>query len=312
MRAVTFDQFGGPEVLHESDLPSPRAATSEVLVRVVASTVNPTDLLMRSGQQAQMMEDLFPPFIPGMEFSGRVIGGDAFQAGERVIGVLNPRKPQGGSFADVIAVPAASVAPVARNVDLLAAATVPMNALTAMMALDMLRLNAGDTVLVTGGAGMLGGYAIQLARLAGLRVLANTSPKDAALVAGFGAQHLLPRDEGMEEALRAVCPAGVDGLIDGALIGESVAAYVRDGGSAVSLRSSHPIADPRLQVAYVSVLKGMMDSDRLRRIAELIGTGHLTPRVAENGIFSPSQAVEAHRMAETGGFRGRVVVQFGE
>lgn len=310
MRAVTFDRFGGPEVLHLAERPELLPGPGEVLVRIAAATVNPTDLLMRSGRQAALMQDLAPPFVPGMEFSGRIIGGEALPQGQAVIGVVNPRRPQGGSFAEVIAVPAASVAALGGTVDLAAAATVPMNALTAMLALDMLGLTPGDALLVTGGAGMLGGYAIRLAALAGLQVLANAAPADAALVADLGAAHVLPRDQGLQAALRAICPQGVAGLIDGALMGAPAAACVRDGGGAVSLRASHPIEDARLKVGYVSVLKGMEDNARLRRIAALIETGELPPRVAADGVFPAADAADAHRMAERGGFRGRVLVRF--
>ena len=183
-----------------------------------------------------------------------------------------------------------------------------MNALTAALSLDFLGLEPGQTLLVTGGAGMLGGSAIQLAKAAGLTVLANVGEKDRDLVKGLGADHVLPRDDGLEEALRAICPVGVDGMIDGALIGQQTSRLVRDGGGIVSLRSSYKIEDPRLHVHNVSVLKGMEDTETLERIAGLIGSCGLRPRVAET--FGYRDAVRAHEMTEAGGLRGRVVLRF--
>lgn len=309
MKAITFDTFGGPEVLTISDLPAPVPGDGEVLVKVTATTVNPTDLMMRNGAQAALMEGLEPPFIAGMEFSGTILdpGASGMAPGTPVVGVLNPRTPSGGAYAEEIAIAADAVAPVSPQVDLAAAATVPMNALTAMLALDFLGLSPGQTLLVTGGAGMLGGSAIQLGKAAGLTVLANVAEKDADLVRGFGADHILPRND-FDAALTALAPGGVDGMIDGALIGQEVAHLVRDGGGAVSLRSSYKIEDPRLKVLNVSVLKGMNDKALITRIADQISAGGLRPRVAQT--LSYREAVRGHQITEAGGLRGRVVLRF--
>lgn len=315
MEAVLFDRFGPPEVLKIAERAEPVAGPDEVVVRVAAATINPTDLMMRRGEQAALMTELVPPYIAGMEFSGRVhaIGANvSLVPGQPMIGVVNPRRPQGGAHAELVSVPAASVAVVPGDIDLVQATTVPMNALTAMLALDMLALAPGQTVLITGGAGQLGSSAIQLAREAGLKVLVNASDRDAPILREWGVQHILPREDGLEDALRKLCPQGVDGLIDGALIGSKISHLVRDGGGAVSLRSSHPIEDARLKSGYVSVLSGMEDAERIGRIADLLGKGVLTPRLAPGGVFPFRQAVAANRMAEQGGFRGRVVLDFGE
>lgn len=309
MKAITFDTFGGPEVLTITDQPDPLPETGEVLVQVAATTVNPTDLMMRNGAQAKMMEGLTPPYIAGMEFSGTIVdgGSSGLAVGTPVIGVLNPRTPKGGAYAEKILLPAASVAAVSPDVDLVAAATVPMNALTALLSLDFLDLSAGQTLLVTGGAGMLGGSAIQLAKAAGITVLANVADKDADMVKAFGADHILPRNDFVDE-LCAVAPEGVDGMIDGALIGNDVSHLVKDGGGAVSLRSTYKIEDKRLKVLNVSVLKGMEDNGLMTRIADQISSGDLRPRVAET--LSYTDAVKGHQMTEAGGLRGRVVLKF--
>lgn len=309
MKAIIFNEFGGPEVLTLAELPDPVAGAGEVLVKVTATTVNPTDVMMRNGAQAAMMEGLNPPFIAGMEFSGKILdpGASGLAVGTPVIGVLNPRTQRGGSYAEKIAVSEKSIAPLSADADLTAAATVPMNALTAAMSLKFLDLKAGQILLVTGGAGMLGGSAIQLAKAAGLTVLANVSEKDAELIRSFGADHILSRNN-FEDELRSVCPDGVDGLIDGALIGKDTSHLVKDGGGIVSLRSSYVIEDPRLRILNVAVLKGMGDTALIRHIADQIGSGGIKPRVAET--LSYRYAVKGHQMTEAGGKRGRVVLSF--
>ncbi len=309
MRAVTFRAFGGPEVLMLEDLPSAAPpGDGEVAVDVFATTVNPTDLMMRSGQQAAMMADLPPPWIAGMEFAGVVVaaGQGALPIGTPVMGVVNPRRLKGGAYAQRILVPAASVVAVEHGTDLVAAATVPMNALTALLALEALNLKPGATLLVTGAAGVLGGHVVALAKANGLRVLANVSAADAADLRGNAT--ILPRDDGMAAALRAIVPDGVDGLVDCALMGSVAEALVRDGGAAVSVRRSQPVQDPRLCGEVVSVLSGMERRDLLDRVGLGFTEGTFRPRVASGGVFPAERASDAHRMAETRGFRGRVVI----
>lgn len=313
MKAVVFSEFGGPEVMHLADLPDPMPGPGEVVVDVSASTVNPTDLLMRSGAQAAIMADLEPPYIAGMEFAGRVAAvgaGVDLEAGAPVIGVVNPRRPEGGAYAAKVCISAASVAQVGENVDLVEAATVPMNALTATMALDTLGLSEGDTLLVTGATGILGGLVLEMARQRGLTTVATGRPGDETLLQSLGANVILPRDGDLVAMVRERFPDGVDGMVDGALIGAEVSGAVKDGGGAVPLRKSHPIEDERLNVGYVGVTNGMEDTETLRRIAALLGQGKLTPRVAEGGRFAAADAAAAHRMVEQGGFRGRVVITF--
>ena len=232
MRAAAFTEFGGPEVFRVIDLPTPVAGSGEVVVKVAASTVNPTDTLMRSGKQADLMRELSPPYIDGVEFAGTVHqvgqGVSGFAPGQKVMGLVNARRPGGGSHAEYICVPAASLAGLDASADLGEAATVPMNGLTAKIAVEMLEVSPGAVVLVTGGAGAAGGYAIQIAKQLGLVVIADAKDSDVALLRSLGADHVVPRGEGMVDAIRRICPNGVDGLIDAALIGNAAAAAVRE------------------------------------------------------------------------------------
>src|SRR5262249_31159911 len=145
MRAVTFSRLGGPEVLEVSELPALQPGPGELRIRVKAATVNPTDISCRSGRQlttAQLAEmGVHPPYIPGMELAGVVdaVGeGTSWRAGDRVMAIVNPRRPGGGAQAELVVVPSASVARVPEGTSLEAAATLPMNGLTVRLALHRL------------------------------------------------------------------------------------------------------------------------------------------------------------------------------
>ncbi|WP_307866931.1 alcohol dehydrogenase catalytic domain-containing protein [Variovorax sp. E3] len=281
-------------------------------IRVAAATVNPTDVQMRSGEHASMMTQLEPPFIAGMEFSGQI---DAVGPGisedmllRQVMGIVNPRRPQGGAHADWICVAADSVLPIEPHLDFAAVATLPMNGLSALQALELLALPVGGTLLVTGGVGGLGGYVIELARASGLTVVADGNPKDEPLLRELGVNVVVPRGEEMVAAVRRMYPQGVDGLLDAALLGTFAAALVRDGGVAVSARRSHSIDDPRLRCANVMVTQLMNEATMLQRLYAHLVAGQITPRVAAR--ISAANAVEAHKLVEGGGLRGRVVLMF--
>ena len=313
MRAIAFQRFGGPEVLTVIELPTPQARVGEVVVKVAASTVNPTDLMMRSGQQAGMMTDLTPPYIAGMEFAGHVheVGDPSLglRVGQPVMGIVNPRRPAGGAHAEYICVPAASVVPVPDGIDLVEAATVPMNGMTAKMVLESLALPPRGTLLITGSAGAVGGYVIALAKKSGLHVIADAKDEDRDLVLRLGADEVVPRGEGMHSAVRARHSRGVDGLVDCALLGDSAAILVRDGGTAVALRKANVITDPRLRNTHVGVLNEATNTGALHWIARLLSEGVLRPRIAVRLPFT--QAAEAHSLLGHGGLRGRVVLTFG-
>jgi NADPH:quinone reductase-like Zn-dependent oxidoreductase len=305
--------FGGPEVLQIIEREAPRPGPGEAVVRVAAATVNPTDILMRAGKQAALMTDIKPPYVAGMDFAGAIEavgpGVEGLPIGARVMGVVNPRRPAGGAHSEKVLAPVASLVPIPGGVELAEAATLPMNGLTAIMAIEALGLAKGSTVLVTGGAGALGGYVIQLARHAGLRVFADAKADDAALLMSFGAESILPRGDAMATALLDLAPQGVDGLVDCALLGAAAASLVRDGGVAVWVRKANAHEDPRLLSRYVGVTDRMTDTAALRRLATLAAEGALTPRVARR--LPMEQAAEANRLVEAGGLRGRVVLTFG-
>lgn len=317
MRAVGLHEFGGPEVLVVLDIPAPTRSRNEVLVRVVAATVNPTDTLFRSGAQADRMIGLQPPFIPGMEFAGvvREVGeaaaGLPLRVGVRVMGFVDPRTAAGGAQAEFVSVSPGSLACVPDAVGLVEAATLPMNGLTATLAVGALEVTAGQTVLVTGASGAVGGYAVQLLRHRGVDVYADVKEEDSDLVLELGATALQPRGSGMSRELLRRLPEGVDGIVDGARLGFQLRPVLREGGTIVSLRRTDAFdGDNSIRHRYVSVTDRLGDQEALAQVARMAGDGVLTPRVAEQ--LPLDEVRRAHLMVEAGGLRGRVVLMLSE
>jgi NADPH:quinone reductase-like Zn-dependent oxidoreductase len=183
-----------------------------------------------------------------------------------------------------------------------------MNGLTARRSLDLLGLSSGQTLAVTGAAGAYGGYVIQLAKAAGLLVIADASEADEALVKSLGADIVVRRGNDVASRILQHVPRGVDGLADGAVLNELVIPAVRDGGAFTSVRGFK--GEPQRDIAFTATFVREYDCefeklDRLRQLAE---AGTLTLRVAET--YPPERAGEAHRRLEAGGTRGRLVIQF--
>jgi NADPH2:quinone reductase len=314
MRAVGITEFGGPEVLHLVDLPNPEPGPGEVSIRVRAAAVNPTDTVLRSGGRAERLKDIAPPHVPGMDAAGVLeqIGGGVqttLKVGDRVMAIVVPLG-QRGAYAERVVVPAESVVPSPAGTTDAEAATLPMNGLTARLALDALALSPGGTLAVTGAAGAVGGYVIQLAKAEGLRVIADAAPRDEALVGALGADLVVPRGHAYADSVRALLPDGADGLVDGALLNELAVTAVADGGRMVTVRGYEGAGASTRGITFFPVFvrtyaREQAKLDRLRQQAE---DGTITLRVART--LPAAEAAEAHRLLEAGGVRGRLVLEF--
>jgi len=183
-----------------------------------------------------------------------------------------------------------------------------MSALTAQMGMDALALTPGATIAVTGAAGGIGGYAVKLAKAAGLTVIADAAEKDRDLVKSLGADHVLPRGTEFPAAVRQPLPEGVDGVIDGGSVGDSIAAAVRDGGAIATFKGFSGDTDRGVRWFPVFVYDRIRDTAALTRLRDQAETGALTLRVA--GTYPLEHVAEAQRLVEEGGVRGRPVLVF--
>ena len=311
MRAVGVIDFGGPEALRVVDVPDEPLGAGEVRLRVAAATVNPTDTYARSGAYAGRDPVKQPPWVPGMDAAGVVVevgeGVDHVAPADTVMGIVVPTGAHGG-YRENLVLPGDSVVRVPAGADAVAASTLPMNGLTARLALDLMALQRGQVLAVTGAAGAFGGYVVQLAKADGLTVVADASEADEELVRGLGADVVVRRGDDVAERIRAHFPDGVDGLADGAVQDALVLPAVKDGGAVATVRGYRGDGQRGLRMFPTLVRRIAQDRAALDRLRQQAEDGVLTLRVART--FPADQAAEAHRMLARGGVRGRLVLTF--
>ena len=308
-RAVGITEPGGPEVVRVVEREVREPGPGEVRLGVRAAAVNPTDI----GLRERGAEGLPPPWVPGMDAAGVVesvgAGVEHLAVGDEVMAAVAPRRPEGGAQAELVVVPAASTVPVPDGLRPEPAATLPMNGLTALHGLDLLALAEGQTLLVTGGAGLLASYVIPMAKQRGLRVLADASPEDETLVRGFGADVVLPRGDALVAAIHTESPDGVDAVFDTALLRREVFPAIREGGALAVVRTwDGEDVEQGIRVEKVQVWTVLERTDWLWEVRDLAQRGVLVPRVA--ATYPPEAAADAQRRMEAGGLRGRAVIVF--
>jgi len=312
MRAVGILNFGDPDVLQVVDLPEVHAGQGEVRIRVYAAAVNPTDLMLRNGSRAEALSSVAPPYIPGMDVAGVIdeIGPGSetdLSVGTLVMAMVVPVGSH-GAYRESIVLSIDSVTRAPSGFSHPEVSTLPMNGLTARQSLDQLGLTTGQTIAVTGAPGIYGGYVIQIAKHEGLRVIADASPADEALVNSLGADIVVPRGDDFSEQVRKVMPEGVDGLADGAVLTELAVGAVRDGGTFASVRGWRGTGERNITFHRTSVRDYDHRSDLLDQLREFAELGIITLRVA--GTYKPEEASEAHARLEARGTRGRCVIVF--
>jgi NADPH:quinone reductase-like Zn-dependent oxidoreductase len=296
-RAAVVRTPGGPESIEIIDLPVAEPGPGQIRVQVAAAPVNPVDLTVASG----FFHDrglISQPERTGLgwDFAGTVAAagpGTDLAAGTRVAGLVPGFDRDFGTYAGQLIVPAADVAVVPAGLDLAAAATVPLNGLTAVQILDLLGdvPAGGSRLLVTGAAGAVGGYVTALARDRGWQVTGLARAEDEEFVRGLGAE------------FTTEAGTGWDAVADGAVMQERGLALVRDGGTFVGvIPGGSPPAERGITVATVQVHP---DGPRLASLLARTGTGELPTRV--HAVLPLDRAADAHRAVAKGGVRGRDV-----
>jgi len=298
MRAVSYTQFGGPEVLQVTEVPVPEPGPAQVRVRVAASVVHPVDLMIRSGRfPAQLPTGL--PYTPGWDVAGTVdaVGPsvDEVTVGDEVIGFSPWLQTTTGAHAEYVLLDAAWLTSAPAGVPATGAATLPVNGLAAAQAIDLLALPAGATVLVTGAAGQVGGFFLALARAAGLHATGLAGDDDREFVESLGATFLARSDE----------PTGTfDAVVDLAVIGSTLLERVRDGGGYVA--ASPPLRPEPVRGIRTYAIEVIPDGSRLSELVKLVTSGDMPLRVA--GVYPFADAAAAHDRLARGGVRGGVVI----
>ncbi|AXO32592.1 NADP-dependent oxidoreductase [Micromonospora sp. B006] len=289
---------GGPDAIEVIDVPQREPGPGEVRVDVAAAPVNPADLGVVGGF-FHSLGLIHQPHHTGLgwDFAGVVAAagpGVDLAVGTRVAGLVGGFDRDFGTYAEQLVVPAADLAVVPDDLDLVAAATVPLNGLTAAQIVDLLGdPPAGGRLLVTGAAGAVGGYVVPLARDRGWRVTGLARAEDEEFVRGLGADFTTAAEPGW------------DAVADAAALQDRGLALVGDGGVFVGVRpNAHPAAERGVTVRAVEVhADGVRLADLLARTA----AGELPARV--HAVVPLNRVADAHREAAKGGVRGRYVLR---
>lgn len=301
MTVLTVPAWGVAELVDRApQAPGP----DEVRIRVEAAPVHAVDAWVHDGSLAGILPGALP-YTTGWGVAGVVeevgTGVDGLAVGDAVLGLSDWFDTLVGTHAETVVLPARAVGRRPAGLDAARAAAVSLNALTAWQALDLLDLPAGATLGVTGAAGGVGGYAVELARLRGLEVVGLAREGDRAFVERTGAR-LAVRPAGDGDLATAL--GEVDGLLDAAVVGAPALAPVRAGGAFVAVTGpGTPAAERDVRVETVHVVA---DGHRLAELAALALDGAITARVA--ATYALADAAEAYRAVAAGGLRGAVVL----
>jgi NADPH:quinone reductase-like Zn-dependent oxidoreductase len=301
MQVIIVGEFGGPEVLRAGEAAMPQPRPGEVLVRVLAAGVGPWDASLRRGGWTGPL-----PYVPGGEFAGVVEGDTGADAGLHDGAPVYGYPGLTGCYAQYLTCPAGQLAPIPAGLPIADAAVAPIDALTAEQGLtDILAAGAGDRVLITAGAGGLGHFAVQIARILGASVVATASPQHHEFVHRLGASIVIDHTRpDWPDQVREVTGGGAErvlacaaGTLDGA------ARAAKDGALiATPVHAELPGRQPVRWQRY----DGQPRGSRLIQMAPWFDDGSLT--VSVQARYYWHNVAEAHRVIDAGHTQGKLVL----
>ncbi len=309
MKAVRYAEYGSESVLELVDVPAPVPGQGEVLVNIRAAGVNPFDWKLRAGHLKQFFEVDFP-VVPGGEGAGVVTavgdGVENYNVGDEVS--FMARDTSRGAYAEYVAVPAGHVAAKAPDVDFTLAAAFPVSAVSAWKCLvECADVKPGMKVLIHGGAGGVGGLAIQLAKHLGAYVATTCSAANAEYARELGADRVVAYDE----ADFADELDGLDVVLDsvGGETHQRSYEVLKPGGTLVFLIAK-PFED-RTAEFDVNLVRAVVEDvdEAFAAMADLVNRGVVVPQVEH--VLPMSEVHQAHRISQTGHARGKIVLRIG-
>lgn len=297
MKAISQTRFGGPEVLATVEVPTPAPRTTQVLIRMGATSVNPVDWKRRAGRATAFGE---PPFTLGFDVSGTVVEVGAevtrFRPGDEVFGMIHSRT---GTYSEYVLASADTLAPRPPSLDHVLAAALSTAGLTAWQALELSGLRHGERVLIHAAAGGVGHVAVQLAAHRGAHVVGTARTANHAFLRTLGVAETIDYT-----AVDFVDAAGeVDVVLDlvGRDYGQRSLRVLASGGRYVSTQESDAEGDARAQR-----LTARPSPEQLGMLGKLCDSGQL--RVHVDRVLSLADVAEAHRLAESGQLRGKIAL----
>jgi len=314
MKAIVINEFGGREKLIHTDIPPPQPAEGEVLVRIKAAGVNPVDWKIREG----LIKDLLPyefPIILGWDLAGVIeetgYSVKRFAVGDKIFTYGRRPVVQQGTYAEYTALPESYITSCPASLTFEESASIPLAALTAYQAVyDAVQLQEGQSILIVGASGGVGGFAVQFANLIGARVIAVASEKNHPYLQSLGAEHAISYTRGdIYEQFKLNFPTGADVVFD--LIGgetlKNIGSCVRAGGKIVSITEDpqpHLPPEKNIQSHFVFVEPNVK---QLHHISELVDSGKLKTHLSS--VYSLAEVQKAHAEMETGHTRGKIVLK---
>src|SRR5713226_2307509 len=310
MKAVVLNEYGGPEVLKYQDAPRPEAKDNEILIRVIAAGVNPVDGMVRAGMFAKYSKSAFP-MVLGYDVAGIVEKTGAklekYKPGDAVYAYIGLK--EGGGYAEYAVATDKEVSPKPKPLTFEEAAAVPLAAETAWQALfDTAKLSAGQTVLIHGGSGGVGGFAIQFAKARGAKVFATASASNQDLLKQLGADVAIDYTKQKFEDVAK----DVDVVLDS--VGKDTLArsygIVKKGGIIVSLVSRLDQAELDKHGIRGESISVKPNGTELAEITKLIDDKRIKPLVSL--VVPLTEAVKAQEQAATHHTRGKIVLKIAD
>jgi NADPH:quinone reductase-like Zn-dependent oxidoreductase len=297
MQAVLIRETGNPDVLQYEEADRPEPGDGQVLIRVKAASVNPTDWKARRGLSETRL-----PAVLGRDVSGTVVLSRAndIAEGDDVFGYV-----AGGGYAEFAIASADTIARKPAGLSHEQAAALPVAGMTAWQALfDRGELERGQTALIAGAAGGVGHLAVQFSKLAGARVIGTGSSRNRDFVLGLGADEYVDYTE--QDVGQTV--SGVDVAFDtvGGDTTQALVSTVGEGGILVTIANAPPEEAARARGARAELLVMSPSSEQLARIAELVAAGEV--RVEISQVLPLTEVQQAHELSESGHTRGKIVL----
>ncbi|HTZ46801.1 MAG TPA: NADP-dependent oxidoreductase [Verrucomicrobiae bacterium] len=306
MKAIQTDQYGGEEQLKMVEVAQPKAGKGQIVVRVLATSFNPIDVKRTSGNMKQVFPLQFP-FVPGGDFSGVVDsvgeGVQQFKVGEEVYGYT----PAGGAYAEYLAIDADKVAAKPKTLSHVDAAAVAMVAQTALQMLERGGVQKGQTVLIQGAGGAVGGIAVQAAHRRGAKVIATATGPSMQRVKDYGADEVIDyKAERFENRAK-----NVDVVLDtvGGDVQQRSFGVLKRGGVLVAITQPPSEEEAAKHQVKASMLLTEVNGEGLKKLAQIVDAGEIKPFVGKT--FPLSEVAKGWEAARSGQVDGKIVFKVG-